>query len=436
LRYHDRRARTYYSIFGKLVVRRHAFSAPGQPLVYPLDAALRLPERCSAALLAEWLSYGSTDAAYRETQTLVERILGLRLSVAALETTLGEDAVDLAAFAAQPRAPVVDPTASILVAQADGQGVPLVLEPPAARPVRPSSGRPPNQMQAAIVTALDTIAPYPRTADAIVAALLGEAGAGEARAGDPAAPAAAPNATPADRLLVRPQPVGNQGRATRAGKPAASADLAARVRQRAGGHIHARVALTAGAQAVQEKVQAALPAFTPVLDSSHATEYRWAAANALLGQRHPQRTAGVRTQLTHLLRSATAQVSTPLATAAAAAERTAAQRQALERTARYDRRKQPNMDDAHDLAQGWPIGTGGVAGAGGQLGTDRVQQAGRRWTPAGAQAVRDLRAVRLSGEWEADWAGQRQQQQRRLDGAPPSLSRPVAGPCVAVPVAA
>src|SRR5919202_1571539 len=73
---HDRRPTTSFSVVGKLTFRRHAFTAPGQPVVCPLDAALSLPPRCYSDLLREWAGYGSADAAFRETQALLERILG------------------------------------------------------------------------------------------------------------------------------------------------------------------------------------------------------------------------------------------------------------------------------------------------------------------------------------------------------------------------
>jgi hypothetical protein len=69
------------------------------------------------------------------------------------------------------------------------------------------------------------------------------------------------------------------------------------------------------------------------------------------------------------------------------------------------------------LARGWPIGTGVVEGACGHLGKDRMEQAGMRWTKAGAQAVLDLRAVRLNSHWDAYWQFHRQQQHHRLYGA-------------------
>src|SRR5215210_4399756 len=78
---HGRRSTTYVSVFGKLTFTRHAFYAPGQPVTCPLDAALSLPASCYSDLLRDWMAYGNTDAAYRQTQTWLERVLGQTLSV-------------------------------------------------------------------------------------------------------------------------------------------------------------------------------------------------------------------------------------------------------------------------------------------------------------------------------------------------------------------
>jgi hypothetical protein len=58
-----------------------------------------------------------------------------------------------------------------------------------------------------------------------------------------------------------------------------------------------------------------------------------------------------------------------------------------------------------------------VEGACGHLVKDRMEQAGMRWTLSGAQALLDLRAVRINGDWEAYWQFHRQQQHHRLYGA-------------------
>src|SRR5688500_7664171 len=158
LTYHDRRPVTYVSVFGKLVFRRHAFTAPGQGVVCPLDAELSLPERCYSDLLRDWSGFGSADATFSEVSASLQRILGWPLSVQALETIAREDAVDVAAFyerSVEAEAAVAE-AATILVAQADGKGVPMV-QPPTERPARRGKGHPSNRLREAVVTALYTI---------------------------------------------------------------------------------------------------------------------------------------------------------------------------------------------------------------------------------------------------------------------------------------
>jgi hypothetical protein len=421
---HGRRPRRYVSIFGELTLRRHGFSVPGHALIFPLDRELALPAGCYSALLREWASYGTSDAAYREVQTLLARILGQTLSVQALETMLSQDAVDLAAFDQQPAptsaAPGVaacpDAVATLLVVQADGKGVPLVLPDTPPRGVRPPRGRPANQMKEAIVTAHYAIAPWVRTPHDLVAALLDGA--------------ATTHPAP------RPQPVGKVLRASLAGKTVAVNDLAARVSRRDQTAIAAWVALTDGATALQEEMQRAFPQATLVLDIIHASEYLWRAAAAICGEGSPARLAWMRTQLTALLSGQTAAVIATLEGAQAAPTCSTVAQEALARTLRYYRRNQAYMHYDQYLARGWPIGTGVVEGACGHLVKDRLQQAGMRWTIAGAQAMLDLRGIRLSGQWEAYWALHRQQEQQRLYGAQAtSAPRLDTEPCV-LPLAA
>ena len=396
LGYHDRRPVSYLSVFGKLVFRRHAFAATGHGVVCPLDAELSLPERCYSDLLREWSGFGSADASFREVAASLERILGWPLSVQALETTAREDAVDVAPFYERPveaEATVLE-AATILVAQADGKGVPMVQPAPAARPARRGKGAPPNRMREAVVTALYTIQPYRRTPEAVVAALLRED----------------------DRPVAasRPRPIAKELRATLDGKAVALDRLAARVQRRDGPQIVDRVALTDGAHALQDQMRAALPAHTLILDIIHAVEYLWAAGNALLGERHPERTAWVRHHLLALLRGQVEAVVTALSTDAATTELSATRRDTIATTIGYYQRNAPFMCYDQYLARGWPIGTGVIESACGHLVKDRLEQAGMRWTKDGAHAILDLRAIRLTDDSDAYWAFHRQRQHRRL----------------------
>jgi hypothetical protein len=405
--YYDQRSISYYSIFGKLRVARHYFTAEGHPGTCPLDAALSLPDHCYSDLLSDWASYGSTDAAYRENQTALERILGLTLSVQALETLAATAAADVSAFYQHPSDPATLPASgSILVVQADGKGVPLVQPAPCDPPLRLGKGQKRTKKKEAIVTCLYTIAPYVRSAQDVRAALLHE----ERRADHP----------------ERPVPVQKETRATLAGKATALLTLQQRAVQRDGDPILARVAVTDGAESLQQHMLTAFPAHTLILDIIHASEYLWATATALLGETSPARTPWVATKLDLVLAGQTQTVISQLAQEVARPSWTEAQRAAIERTLGYYERNQAYMHYDQYLAQGWPIGTGVVEGACGHLVKDRMEQAGMRWTQDGAQAILDLRAVRINGDWETYWQFHRQQQHERLYGAAPTAALPEA----------
>jgi hypothetical protein len=196
---------------------------------------------------------------------------------------------------------------------------------------------------------------------------------------------------------ARPRPVGKELRATLEGKTVAMSRLASRLAQRARPHIQHHVALTYGAEALQQQVVTQFPEHTLILDIIHATEYLWDTANALLGETHPHRTARVRADLESLLEGQTAPVITTLEAEANDPMHTATQRQAVRQTVGYYHHNRPYMYDDEYLAHGWPIGTSVVEGAGGDFVKDRMEPSGMRWTQGGAQAALDLWAVRLNG---------------------------------------
>src|SRR5262249_24435641 len=276
-------------------------------------------------------------------------------------------------------------------------GVPMAAPPAESTPARLGKGMKRTKKKEAIVTALYTIAPYQRTPQDVLAALLHE--------------------EPLIAQAPRPRPIPKELRASLDGKEAAISKLAQGAALREGRHIRDRVALTDGAEPLQQQMTSHLAHYTLVLDIIHASEYLWTTANALLGERHAGRTAWVRRQLEQLLSGQTQWVIAVLSQELRHQERTEAQRKVLETTIGYYQRNQAYMRYDQYLARGWPIGTGVVEGACGHLVKDRMEQAGMRWTQAGAQAMLDLRAVRLTEDWDAYWEFHRQKQHERLYGS-------------------
>jgi len=402
LAYQDRRPTTYFSIFGKIRFERHYFHAPGQKGVCPLDEALSLPSRCYSDLLRDWAEYCTTDESYDESNRVLQRILGLSLSKQALETAVQEDATDVEAFYEQKAAPPAEVEGSILVIQADGKGVPMVRTEATDPAARRGKGQKRTQKKESVVTAIYTIAPYLRTPEQVADALLHDA-------------------QQASTQPPRPAPVGKEVRATLKGKDFALARLARRVDQRQGQHIQHRAALTDGAEALQNRVLSTFPGFELVLDIIHGSEYLWRAANALLGETHPNRTPWVKEHLLSILSGKTETVIQTLEDLTHDSSLSPAQAEALNTTIGYYRRNLPYMRYDHYLAQGWPISSGVVEGACGHLVKDRMEQSGMCWTPTGAQAILELRAARVNDDWDAYRLFHQQRQHERLYGVAPSL---------------
>jgi hypothetical protein len=413
LNYQGLRRTTYFSVFGKVRFRRHYFYAPGHEGVCPLDAELSLPPRCYSDLLRDWAEYCITDESYDESSKVLKHILDLSISKLALETGIKEDATDVEAFYEQKAAPSSETEGSILVVQADGKGVPMVRTEPAAQPARRGKGEKRTKKKEAVVTAIYTIAPYHRSPQEVAKALLRDlTGDEEAKRTTSSPP-------------QRPAPVSKEVRATLYGKDMAFERLIERVTQREGDHIQQRVALTDGAEPLQDRVCDKLPQFTLVLDIIHVSEYLWDAANALLGETHPERTAWVGEQLLDILSGETTAVIQTLESLVQDSSLSTSQRETLNTTIGYYQRNLPYMHYDQYLAKGWPIGTGVVEGACGHLVKDRMEQSGMCWTQAGAQAVLDLRSVRVNDDWDEYQRFHRRRQHQRLYGSCP-VALPVA----------
>ena len=80
------------------------------------------------------------------------------------------------------------------------------------------------------------------------------------------------------------------------------------------------------------------------------------------------------------------------------------------------------------LANGWPIASGPVEGACKNLIKDRMERSGMRWTEQMAEAIVQLRAIYLSGDFDRYWQFHIEQDQRRLYPAAWSRRSKVATP--------
>ncbi len=175
-------------------------------------------------------------------------------------------------YYAQKAAPTPCTEAQILVIQADGKGVPMILEETSAAPVRLGKGEKRGRKKEAVVTGVYTIAPAERTPEQVVSSYFDQT----ARAGE------------------RSKPQNKQIWATLDGKETALARLSQQVALRQGEHLQHQVALCDGCEALQSRIVAQFPDCVLVLDFIHANEYLWKVANSLLGETNERAHASLR----------------------------------------------------------------------------------------------------------------------------------------------
>ncbi len=402
LPYSGEKQRTYFSIFGKLPLRRPYFYKEKGSGQSPLDAELSLGSDRYSDLLREIGEYLGVDVAYSQVSNTLEYILGLKLSTGALQKVIAEDAADVEAYYAQKPAPEPTEEAEILVIQADGKGVPMILETSAEPTVRLGKGQKRGRKKEAIVTTVYTIASAPRTPKEVVDSFFNQN----------------QEDAPKKPSSKRDKPHNKHVWATLEGKDTALTRLAKQVAPRQGSHILHKVALCDGCESLQQQIEAKFPDFNLLLDFIHPNEYLWKVANSLLGETNQQRIAWVQEQTLLMLSGKTKQIIADFRVLAQAPERTNTQQEKLIKTTNYFERNLPYMDYHIYLKNGWPIASGVIEGACRHFVKDRFELSGMRWSQDGAEQLLHLRAIAENGDWDAYHHFRRHQRHLRLYSLP------------------
>jgi len=399
--------RPYLSIFGAIDIERTCYGHDRVEAA-PLDAQLHLPQRQYSYLLQQWLGSFVVDDAHAEALRKLGTILGLEITVRASEDLNREQASDVEVF--QDRLPVPDAAEEgpLLVVTADCKGVPLVrkaLPPdeatdtplPAVANQRRGRGEKANKKKMAAVGAVYTIKPFVRTADDVIEEVMRK----KAR----------------ER---RPSPQHKRVRAELlVGKVALFLWLADEVIRRNPQGSKPVIFLSDGERALHDRQREYLPEKTVcILDLFHVLERLWKVAWCFFEEKTQKHEAHqwVEERLKRLLEGKAGSVIRGIRYQATQRGLKGQKRKTVREAAGYFERNQDRMKYDEYLAAGYPIGSGVVEGACRHLVKDRMERTGMRWLPSGAQAMLDLRATYLNGEWNAFWNFHMTQEDQRLYG--------------------
>jgi hypothetical protein len=399
---HDRR---YVSVFGELMISRSVYGTreTQKHEVIPTDAVLGLPDSDFSHLLQEWDQAFCVQGSHAESRRTVERVLGIGQSVRSLEQMNVSMAQGVEAFrSSQPKPPAKE-EGSILVLTADGKGVPMRRDAKRDRPRvrgRRKKGEKANKKRMACVGAVYTIDPFVRTAEDVVEEVLRDA-----------------------RQPDRPNPCHKQLRAelTREidgveanGKERIFSWFAEQLKLRNPRGRKKVVCVMDGERALWRQLLALVPGVVCILDLFHVLERLWQAAHCFHPEGSEAAQAFVTDRLGRLLRGEVGYVIGGLKQMATKQKLKGSRVRQLSAVIGYLERNRRFMRYDEYLAAGFPIGSGVAEGACRHLVKDRMELTGMRWCIPGAQAMLDLRAVYLNGDWEAFQQHRIKQERRRL----------------------
>lgn len=387
--------RTYRSIFGPFSFSRYVYGTrEGQRIGFvPFDARLELPESEYSYVLQDWAGTLSAEHAFGRTAETLKTILELSLPVDSLERMSRKMSESVAGFRDSLKKPPRKEEGEILVATADGKGIPM-RRPADQRPVgaRRKKGEKANKKQMATLGCVYTVDPKPRSAEDVVEALFRERQRVSANESvDPVA----------QHKRVWSSLTYDEGDL----HVDAETEVFSWMTQEVALRRHDNqpmVCLMDGQRSLWTSCAAHLPEdMVEILDLLHVTSYLWDASYLFHSEGSDAATAFVRDRTLRILRGEVGYVIGGLRQMATKRKLSAAKRKKLTQVCNYFHRNRDRMRYDEYLAAGFPIASGVIEGACRHVVKDRMERAGMRWTIDGAQAMLDLRGTSINGQWPA-----------------------------------
>jgi hypothetical protein len=391
------------TIFGEHTINAYVYSSGSKQKIElrPIDARINLPVGKASYLLQEFTQLFCVEKAFAVGARQFQTVFRQQLSVDVLEDinrAMGEQA-DRFLENLPPPPPVEE--GAILVATADGKGVPLVKEDAQKVPAFDQKERPGNRRMATL-GCVYTVDRHVRTPEQIVAALFREDTVSQpvdrpeachkhyrayfadtGQQGEDAVPSAYRTWTwLVEEVTARCQS-GQPLLRLMDGQPSlwegSDACLAEFIAER---------------KAAGERLEV-----VDILDIIHVSGYVWKAAKGFYSHKEQQK-AFAQERLLRILRGEVSGVVTGIRRMASQRNLKGPALKEVTTTCNYFENNAQRMRYDEYLKAGYPIATGVIEGACRHVIKDRMEHGGMRWTLEGAQAMLNVRTVCASSEWD------------------------------------
>lgn len=407
---HERRHRRDSSrevqvLFGAVKVTRTAYSYPGVPVLFPLEADLNLAPDSYSLTLRSRVAEHALGGSYDRAVDLLARNTGTTIAKRQAEEITIRSAVDFDDFYASRAGQPAEGSEDLMVITMDGKGV--IMRHEALRDAtrraaekedhklstRLSPGEKSNRKRMAEVASVYSVPRWVRTADDVVGELDGER---------PTRPKA--HAKRVWASIVKDARVVVE-------------DAFAEAQRRDPEHKRRWVVLVDGNPDQIRYARSAAKRYavqiTLVLDLIHVSEYLWKAAWCFHDKGDEAAEAWVRERLHAILCGKSSDVAAGIRRSATLRGLAHDERVGVDKCCDYLLNHRAMLRYDQYLAEGLPIATGVIEGACRHLVQDRMDITGARWGLEGAEAILRLRSLYASGDLDAYWAWHRRAEFQR-----------------------
>lgn len=392
------------TLFGDVVVTRHAYRAPGAPSLFALDAELNLPPDKYSDGVRRRVGQEVAIMSFDDATERISQTTGAKLPKRQSEEVAVKIAQDFEAFYEMRQAQGREATADLLVLSSDGKGIVMRQEDlreatrKAAQRASPklktrlSPGEKRQRKRMATVASVYTVAPYIRSPESVM--------------------------TPDEEAPARPRVEHKRVWASveRQAEDVID-DLFEEALRRDPQQERQWVVLVDGDRHQLARIQVAARrhgvSVTMVIDFIHVLEYLWDAARGFYPDDAEAAEAWVQAHALKVLQGRSSEMVAGMRRSATLRGLSDKRRAAVDTCADYLLNRRSYLRYDVFLTLGFPIATGVIEGACRHLVKDRMDLTGARWRLQRAEAVLKLRSLRSSGDFEAYWRFHKEQERHR-----------------------
>jgi hypothetical protein len=404
------RSRQYQSIFGAFSLNRAVYGTyEGKQIEFvPLDSRLQLPSNEHSYLLQGWSQTIAVEVPFKKTMELLNGIFPISLSVDTLERTNQAMASHIDSYRAELIENMEDSLEnlnneealtikeSLLVLSADGKGIPIrhANDQPRIENQQKNKGPKPDRKRMAVVGSSYLVAPYVRSPEEVFDALFRVDSESSEKVADNR-PTAIYKAVVANLSREVDGKTINATSSTFEWLQSQKNCFEDYVEMSPVFLMDGQVSLWSEAER-----QMSGETYTEILDLLHAISYLWDIAHIFYPDDNPEIWEFMKKRVLRILHGEIKSVVSGVRQMATKQKMSGNKLKKFESACQYFEKNAHRMQYDQYLRDGLPIASGVIEGACRHFVKDRMERAGMQWTINGAQAMLDIRAQKLNGNWD------------------------------------